>query len=315
MMYGWASEAPAPVAPRVRTPLVRVYLAIFCAAGALLAGAPARGELSNPEESPRDPIASLLTLPGDWVEVRFTPGSLDRAARLQGRLGDLFRRFNAWSKGSRALEVLVVSPDEWARLQIELPFGFPAKKDQDSWYAPAWGTEGSVQLWKGLAASEVEGIEQFQVRGSPKEIASLALADFVLELEICRSFMSSEAVAGGVEGLWLSDLFAHVLCTSSDRLRTYQDPVGSAALLQALAVAEGAPTRLKLSDYGPDLDFAAWLGFQARFAQGAELIWAETGKASVKRILRMRRKKGSALVFEDLLREYPNLSQWHPGAS
>lgn len=304
-----------------RAPVSKTYFSRTCLASVLIAvilypGVSSGWEAAATEERGSKPLINLLALPSDWVEMRFTPGSLDRAARLQGRLEDLIRHVSAWSKGPpQPLEVLVVSPDEWAALQIEHPFGFPVKKDKDSWYAPAWGTEGSVQLWKGLAGSEVEGIGQFQVRGNPKEIASLALADLVLEIEICRSFMSSRAVAGGAEGVWLNDLLGHVLCTASDQLRSYQDPVGSATLFQALAVAEGAPAELVLSDYGPDLDFATWLGFQARFAQGSQLIWANTGKASVKRILRMRRRKGAPLVFEDMLREYPSLSRWHPGAS
>ncbi len=262
------------------------------------------------------PLVNLLELPHSQVPIRYSLGSLDRAARLQGRLVDLVKRIDAWSKTRTHLTLLVVSPEDWEALRPGKPYGFPEWIDASTCAVPAWGSDESVALWRGLEGNRTVSAQDFFTRGSKRENASIALADLLLELDVCRTFARGQNLAGGKDGIWVNDLIGHLVCATHDHLRTYQEPIGLAALLGALAIAEGSSGgRPALEAYGADLDLATWLGYQAHFARGAEQLWDDGRKSSVKKILRLRRRKGGPLLFEDLLKAYPFLQGWRSGGA
>ncbi|MEM8995142.1 MAG: hypothetical protein AAGF23_10175, partial [Acidobacteriota bacterium] len=66
-------------------------------------------------------IDSLATLPGDFVEMQYTLGALDRAARLQTRINEMLRRGDA----AFQITVYVLNRDQWSGARFNMPYGIP----------------------------------------------------------------------------------------------------------------------------------------------------------------------------------------------
>ena len=258
---------------------------------------------------PADPLRGLLELPDDEVPMAYVPGALDRAARLQVRLKGIYHRLAVWMKLEGDFRVLVLSPREWGALDTPQPYGFPARVDLSTAAVAAWGTPESVEVWRGLLGS-LPKPAGFSARGSREEVASLLLADALVELELCRTMVYSQRLAGGPDGAWLIDLLGHIVCNAADHLMEEPNPVPLLPLLTTAASAQGAGGIPDLAAYGDDLDTGRWMAFQAHFARGAEQVWQAGGKQSVRKLMRLRRRKGSPLVFEDLLAHFPVLESW-----
>lgn len=288
--------------------------ATVLAATLWLAGFAAVGPAAIEAQTPLGPVEGdafrgLLELPDDEVPMVYVPGSLDRAARLQLRLKAVYHRLSIWMKLEEGFRVMVLSPEEWPALSSSQPYGFPARVDLSTTAVAAWGTPESVGVWKGLLGS-LPRPEGFAARGSREEVASLLLADALVELEMCRAVVYRQRLAGGPDGAWLNDLLGHLVCTGADRLLDEPNPVPLLPLLARLAKTQGAEGSPDLAAYGESLDTARWMAYQAHFARGAELIWAQKGKQSVRKVMRTRRRKGEPLVFADLLKVFPSLQGW-----
>ncbi len=280
---------------------------------AMFAAALAFGASAGWGQTPLGPVQGgtfqgLLELPDDEVPMAYVPGSLDRAARLQLRLKAVYHRLATWMKLEEGFKVLVLSPREWQALDASQPYGFPLRVDLSTAAVAAWGTPETVELWRGILGS-LPKPGGFSARGSRDEVASLLLADAIVEMELCRTVVHRQQLAGGPEGLWLSDLLGHIVCATADRLVEEPNPTPLLPLLTT-AAASGGGAGIPPEAYGDELDSGRWLAYQAHFARGAQLVWEEGGKRAVRRLMRMRRRKGSPLVFEDLLVPFPSLKAW-----
>lgn len=252
-------------------------------------------------------LEGLQELPDELVRVRYTPGALDRAARLQEQMRTLQEHLVKWSRTPDRQTVLVVSPQEWKQLGIGQRYGFPARLEPAVMAAPAWGTEETVELWQGLAGGELPVAGGFSARGTAEEAASMALADAFLRLELCRAAGRRGDLAGGEEKAWLGDVFAHALCATSERIAVEPPQPALGALLARIAPPE-LPE--ELGAYGAGLDGRTWIAYQARLARGGLILWREAEKRAPRRIFKLRKKKGEPLVFEDLLKTFPGLVPW-----
>ena len=249
----------------------------------------------------------LLELPDQDVAVRYTPGALDRAARLQDHLRRLYGDLLSWTGETEPQVFLVLSPQEWESLGIQERYGFPVQVDERVLAVPAWGTEETVKMWRELMGSSLPSVGGFSARGTPEEVASIALADAFLQLQICRAAARRLTLAGGEDGLWLNDVLAHLLSLSSDRLAAFPPALRLASALAGSG--EGSPPGLP-QDYGAGLDGPTWVAFHAHFSRAAESMWEEKGKKAVRRALKLRRRKELPLAFSDLVKDFPGLEKW-----
>ncbi|MCB1053918.1 MAG: hypothetical protein KDD11_00210 [Acidobacteria bacterium] len=252
----------------------------------------------------------LLTLPDEAVPVRYTPGSLDRAARLQYRLKALYDQLGKWTPVESRLTVFVLSPEEWQAQGIKRPYGLPARIAVFGGAAPAWGTEETVSLWRGLAGMSLDSGGEFTVRGSAEELATVLLADALLELEVCRMMAVNRGIAPSQGETWVGDLVGQILCTSARHLDKEPVAVDLTAVLRRFRERSGSEPSPSLASFSSDLEPAAWLAYQARFAEGAERVWLGEGKQAPKRLIKRWRRKGAPLSFEDLTALFPNLVEW-----
>jgi hypothetical protein len=253
-------------------------------------------------------LSLLLTLPGEEVIVRYTHGSLDRAARLQFRLTDLQRQLAKWTKVRTPFVVYVLSPEEWNGQGLFRPYGFPVRTASMTIAVPGWGDEASVALWREITGTTMPGAGgDFAARGTAEELATLTLADGFAQLEFCRMFVERHRLAGGPEGPWLNEILAHLLLLQHTQTSKLPPTVDLTAVLQSASRGHAfAP----LEHYEGQMELEEWLAHHARFAAAAEQIWATNRKKAFKELWRLRRKQGTPLTFQTLAGEYPFLVDW-----
>ncbi len=297
---------------RLRTRRGRLCLpALLALASWLLVGpVPAYGQqpLGPVEQGSMD---TLLTLPGDTVVGRYAPGALDRAARLQVRLMALHKQLNDWQSFKTRLGLFVLDQETWTGQKLARPYGFPVRVGPLAVAVPAWGNAATVTLWQDLLGPVLAAAPDFSVRGTPQEVATVALADTFAQLEMCRAYIERQRLTVAAEP-WLADILAHAVCITADREGPLPPAVDLVSTLEA--VASRVPPATTLSGYEPHMELRSWLGYQARFAVAGELMWQEHGRRTVKKLFRLHRKKGSALTFGDLLDEWPQLRGWRAEA-
>jgi hypothetical protein len=303
------SRRPLPAGP---SPPGRLA-ALACAALALQgAGSGARAGA--------DPAAlsQLLLLPGERAAVRYTPGALDRAAHVQARLAVLASDFASWSGRATPLRALVLSPEDWRAAGLRRPYGLAERTPTGELAAPAWGSEETVALWRGLTGAPPPWAGGLPVRGTPEEAGSLALADLVLQVECGRLFVEGGGLgpgelAGGAPDAagadWVSGLAAHVVALVAlvrheparlDQVSAFWRLLGAAGTGAAAAGVERASGELPLG---------SWLAREAALHAGARLIVERDGAKSVKRLQALRRARGG-LTAAALLGRYPELGPW-----
>jgi len=275
----------------------------------LLAFLPGVGESQGTPLGPVevDVLKYLLQLPDEDVAVHYTPGALDRAARLQGELRRLYEDLFTWTGEARPQVILVLSPEEWEKVGVEGRYGFPTRLDEEVLVVPAWGTEETVKMWKELLGSSLPAVQGFSARGAPDEVASVALADAFLQLQICREMARRMTLAGGGDGVWLNDVLAHLFSLSSDRAAAFPPNLPLERVFKS--EREALPTDLAGS-YGNGLDGPTWVGFHAHFSRAARSMWDSKRKKAVRRTLKLRKRKGAPLIFADLLKAFPELEKW-----
>ena len=261
-------------------------------------------------------LAQLLLLPGDRAAVRYTPGSLDRAAHVQARLAALADDFAAWGGGPSTLRALVLSPEDWQAAGLRRPYGLAERTPNGDVAAPAWGSEETVALWRALTGAPLAWEGGLPVRGTPEEAASLALADLVLQVECGRLYVEGGG-AGGPGGLggetpWVTGLAAHVVALAAMLRHEPARLPRSAEFWGQLAGDPGARPHGALAAAAAaadDLPVREWLAHQAQLHAGARVIVERDGAKSVKRLLALKRSQGR-LTAAALLGRYPELGPW-----
>lgn len=305
-----------PLVPVIVRPLRA--LAVHAALAALLvAPAPAQppdaGRPLGPVE--RGTLDFLLTLPDDHVQVRYTPGSLDRAARLQYRLKDLYLTIDSWTPIGSPFAAFVLTPEEWRAQGLDRPYGMAQRVAAFGGAVPAWGTPETVALWSELAGVTLDGSSEFTVRGSAEEVATVLLSDALLELELCRMVALNRGIAAVDAEPWMGDLVGHILCTTARRRGREPPPVDLTSTLRRLRAERSDRVRLDLAGFDRTLEPERWLAYQARFVEASERVWASDGKKGPRRLIKRWRKKGAPLAWSDLAELFPALAEWRANES
>ncbi len=249
----------------------------------------------------------LLDLSGREATVRYSPGSLERAARVQESYALLAAKVAPWMKRKEALLVYLLSRDDWQAAGLALPYGFFARMPVDALALPAWGDPGTVELWRGLLGSALPEAEGEPVRGSPEEAASVRMADLLADVEAARLLLERAGIRA--DRVWAGELMAHAVAYSflwKHRPARLSAAEGLYATILARDRALPAPA---LSDYRTGLSIEAWLRFQARFSRGSRRLAEAEGMGAGKAIVKLARRNGQ-LTEAALLKRWPALSGW-----
>ncbi len=288
------------------------WILCLCCAGLTPAWAqqatPAPPKLVAPTRIYPEPAAYLLLrLPGDFATVRYTPGSLDRAANLQNRLELAARAFKRWVDTRLEIDVYVLSREEWQQSRYDVPYGVPVRVGRRGLAAPAEGDEGTVKLWADLLQGMLPAVAGMPLRGTPQQTATMILSDFLTQLQISEILVDEIGIAGDAQ--WVRGLSTHV--ASVEVVRRYEIVrLKDLGTMYQLAAREAGPRAFSARDYGPDLSLPDWLWFQAQFHAGAQAIIAKEGKGSLKKLKKMRRKGDGMLTGDLLLKRNETLSEW-----
>ena len=249
----------------------------------------------------------LLPLPGERTVFRYTPGSLDRAANLQSRLELELRAFHRWIGSTLQIDVYVLSREEWEQAGYDIAYGLPLRVGRASLAAPSLGDDGTVALWSELLEGVLPRVVGVPLRGTPQQAATMALADFVAQLQTAEILVDEAGLAGDQH--WVRGLVTHI--ANLDFVRRHEPArLGDLDGMYALFSREHAPRTQSARDYVPELGLRDWLWFQAQFHAGAKTVLDKTGKGALKKLRKLGKKDGGLLRGERLLKEFKDLEAW-----
>ncbi len=260
---------------------------------------------------PPPPSYLLLPMGGDRAFFRYTPGSLDRSANLQLRLEILARSFERWSDQRVEVLVFVLGREEWEQAGFNVAYGVPLRVGETALAAPAEGDAGTVELWRTLLDGRLPRIEGIPLRGTPEEVASLLVSDLLTQALLAEILVDTTGLAG--DSFWVRGVMVHLISwMMAERLGT--DRPADVVALYGQFLRWHEPRSLSVRDYDHDVMLADWLYFQAQFLAGARAIYAQAGKESLKKALKLKKKNGGTLAGNDLLRKFKGLDEWLRGS-
>lgn len=270
-----------------------------------VAGA-AASEAAEPE------LPGLVELRGRYVDVRYSPGALDRAARAQLRFEQLASLIVDLHHRPVGISLWVVEPEEWSRGGLTRPFGFPQRLGEWGIAVPAWGDHHSVDLWRALLGGELPAPSQSFVRGTPEEMASIELGDLMANLEAARLLFGSCGYPA--EPGWPREVAIHAAARLAflqyipERLAQIDEVFGR------FASRYGRGGARSLTAWAPDGPLRDKLWFEAQFARGAALWIEADGPWSVRRALVKGLAKGKPVDAAELEKRAPALVEWRRAA-
>lgn len=254
------------------------------------------------------PLSFLLDLRGDSVKVRYAPGSLDRAAHSQERFELVVSDCKSWSRSQLPLALYVLGPEEWQAAEVDRPYGLPQHMSGSELALASWGDAETVELWRGLLGRRLPVIPGTALRGSPEEVASMALHDLMAVVEAFEMCLAGSGVSG--DQPWIEGLLVQVMARSFIQKHEAGRLSEVDGVFASLSDQGGGPGALPLSQaLAPDSP-AVWLWAEAQFYQAAKLLAEEGGKAPVKSLFKLAGKQRGNLKAADLVAEYPVLADW-----
>lgn len=263
------------------------------------------------------PQQDFLSITGKGAAVGYLGGGLDRAHHVLLRLENLVRFFRRWDPEVAILLVAyTVDRDHWKSIGIPGLYGLPLRTSPSAVFVPAYGDQEAVRMWRSaLGVDTLPLVAGTPVTGTAEEVASLALADVMMQLETARGFV----VASGLKGRdgWIQEVVSHLAAliafqqTEPHRMKDLHD------VFVRLRDRMGGPKRYDAQHFsqalqrGQEEEVKAWLWYQGVFYSGAEVILAKDGKRSIQRLLKMRQPPGRSLNSAALMKRYPKLRGWH----
>ena len=232
----------------------------------------------------------LASLDGPPVTVRYAPGSLDRADNVKKRFERLVEQTGKarwWKQPLLVIELQEAAA--WREVGLAEPYGLPAITAEGSLALPAWGTPETVATWRKLVDGSLPSTSGTPLRGSTEEVASLAAADMVGQVEGSRLILARLGLVGGEP--WIDDLLACALTLSALRDHEPERRAEAHQLFGELASRGevSADERLR----------------RLRWVAAADRIGSETGKLPAKPLLKMVRKRAEPLAADRLLERFP----------
>jgi hypothetical protein len=283
------------------------FLCCFCCLVAPSTAAPTVHKAPTRLHAPPEG-AYLVTLPGDFATMRYTPFSLDRAARLQSRLELALRSWERWTDRKVAITAFVLSREEWESSGYTVEYGVPVRVGRAAIAVPALGDDGTVALWSDVLGGMLPQVQGAPFRGSPQQASTMVLADIVVQLLAAEIVIDEVGLAGNEP--WLRGLTTHV--ASLDFVRRKEGArLADLDAMYKLIIQRRGEKVMSSRDYQPDLNLEDWIYFQACFHFGAQTILSKEGKGALKKLRKLRKKDGEVLQAERLLRHYTQLNEWY----
>ena len=262
-----------------------------------------------PEELEADPLLRfdrLLPLRGVLVQMRYVPGSLDRAERARQRLEGICDAMSKIAKPPYGLHGIVLDREEWEKSGLGASWGLPARVEDGIWAVAAEGDADTVARMVELTGGWLPPLGGEPLRGTVDEAASLMVSDAILQTAVVREFFAARGPRGGEP--WVSALVVQLAARLAWETTDPGQMIGVAFLFDRFAAARPGPRRL--ADYRDGLPLADDLAFQADFVRGADLVWVEKGPLGTRNLLRKAIKDGVPITLADLEDEAPGLAAW-----
>ncbi|MEM8964744.1 MAG: hypothetical protein AAGD38_24885 [Acidobacteriota bacterium] len=279
-----------------------VFLGFGTIAGAETSDEPERLHAPYPLAEPTASVSPadlylLFQMPGDYAQVRYSAGSLDRSANLQARLELLMHTLDRWLDVETKLNVVVISREVWDRSEIPIRYGLPVRAGANTILVPAHGDADTVNLWSWLLDGALPAIQGLPILGSPRELASMVLADVLVQHFACEIALEQARVVGQPE--WLDELLPHLVSIGFSQ-RFEERRLTDLASLWARLGSRHAQGSIGVDEVGRrDFDLLQWLHVQGQLHEGARQVLAEeeTGRDTVRRVRRLA-KKGDGVITE-----------------
>ncbi|MEO7794211.1 MAG: hypothetical protein ABIV06_05500 [Thermoanaerobaculia bacterium] len=250
----------------------------------------------------------LLDLPGNLASVRYTPGSLDRAASVQARFELLTEEFSHTRFKANAVVFYVLSPEDWAAARVANPYGDPMALATDALVVPAWADGeliGRVRGWLGGPIPLPNGLPLLATR---EEAGALGISDLLAQIAVGR-LLATRANLRGDAG-WIAPVMAHLVARLAwDRFEPGRMPE-IAALFDAMAAQDKNPGGHAVTAWDERLPLPKRAYFEARFLRAADLIVTAKGSRAARRILNKAIVGTQPLTEAVLFKEVPALADW-----
>lgn len=252
-------------------------------------------------------LGMLLSLPGDLVDIRYSPGSLDRAVHVQDRAELLVEDFRSWSSGDTTLVIYLLSREEWKMSGYKSPYGLAIRVGGHGLAINSDGDSGTVAMWRDLLGTALPTLPGAPLRGTPEEAASLGVCDILSVHEASRVMLSTVEFDGDAE--WIEPLMVHTVALSWIERNEAARLPEVRQVFQSLSANEGGPGAHSLAEY-PTRSLRTYLWYQAQFHAGAAVLTEQEGGGAAKKLFKLARKNGGVLKATDLVQEFPGLDSW-----
>lgn len=281
-----------------------VYCSLWLLLIALVAGALA----PNPAAGQGSSAMFLLDLPGETVAIRYSHGALERAVQVQDNFELMVGDFRTWTRTKVGLVLFLLSREEWKEMDYRAPYGVPEAAGGRGIALPAWGDDGTVEVWQKLLGTRLPVLPDQPSRGTPEEVASLGVGDLMASIEAAQIMLRAAGISGDqpwVDGVLkqvvvLSNIQDHHAARLSDVRMVFGD----------LSKAGGGSAAYPLTAMASPPSLRARLWFDSQFFNGANLLVGPEGKYPAKAIFKHARKNGGRVRAADLLAECPELATW-----
>jgi len=280
--------------------IVGAVIALLCCLPPMLASSSSSGGYS--------PLSFLLDLRGDSVKVRYTPGSLDRASHSQDRFELVVSDCKSWAHNSMPLVLYVLGPEEWQAAEVDRPYGLPQHMSSTELAVASWGDAQTVALWKDLLGRRLPVVEGTALRGSPEEVASIALQNVMAVIEAFEMCLAGSGISG--DQPWIDGFLVQVMSRSFIQKHEAGRLAEVDGVFASLSERGGGPGALALSQALEPESLTQWLWAEAQFYQAAKLLAEEAGKAPAKAIFKLAGKQKGNLQAAVLVAEFPILADW-----
>jgi hypothetical protein len=262
-------------------------------------------------------VPLLLDLPGDLVQVRYTPGALDRAASVQKRFEVLASEFARTGFAATAMVLYVLSPEDWAAAGLARPYGEPQALGTDALVVPAWADGPMVARVRAWLGGDIPLPVGAPLVATREEAGALAVSDVLASIEGARLLAKRARLEG--DRPWIAPVAGHLVARLAwDRFEPGRMP-GIAALVDAIAATgardpgaarPAAGDRHALAAWSEDLALADRAFFEARFLRAADFIVTGKKARGARKILSKAVRGTEPLTEAALFEEIPALAGW-----
>lgn len=250
----------------------------------------------------------LLDLPGETVAVRYSHGSLERAVQVQDNFELMVGDFRDWTRTKVGLVLFLLSRDEWKELDYRAPYGVPEPAGGRGIALPAWGDDGTVEVWQKILGTRLPVLPDQPSRGTPEQVASLGVGDLMASVEAAQIMLRAAGISG--DQPWVEGVLAQVVVLSNIQAHHGTRLADVRMVFGDLSRAGGGSGAHPLSAVNSPPSLRARLWFESQFFNAANLLVGPDGKYPARAIFKHARKNGGLVLAADLLAESPELGSW-----